>query len=104
VGRELRRRHDRRYLQTAGVRTGSFYYFYKSKADLAVAALEKLWKEEWKPALDEAFSSSLDPLSRLTGYLGALHAKITEQKQKHGKVLGCPICSVGSESAPRRST
>jgi len=81
----------------AGVKTGSFYYFYKSKADLAVAALEKLWKEEWKPHLDEAFSSSLDPLSRLTGYLGAFHSLLAEQKQKHGKVLGCPICSVGSE-------
>jgi len=83
--------------QRAGVKTGSFYYFYKSKADLAVAALEKLWNDEWKPTLDRVFSPSVDPILRLTGYLGAIHGKISAQKAEHGKVLGCPIYSVGSE-------
>jgi len=83
--------------QRAGVKTGSFYYFYKSKAELAVAALEKLWNEEWKPMLDEVFSPSLDPLVRLTGYLNAFPAKLAEQKKQHGKVLGCPIFSVATE-------
>ena len=81
----------------AGVRTGSFYYFYKSKAHLAVAALEKLWNEEWKPHLDQLFSSSLEPLDRLNGYLQGIHACAAEQKEKRGKFLGCPIFSVGSE-------
>src|SRR5580704_5761055 len=64
----------------ADVKTGSFYYFYKSKAELAVAALDKLWKEQWKPGLDEYFSPSLDPLERLSAYLRGLHGKIAEQK------------------------
>jgi TetR/AcrR family transcriptional repressor of nem operon len=81
----------------AGVKTGSFYYFYKSKADLAAAALEKLWQREWKPSLDEVFSPSVDPLLRLSGYLTAIHGKLAEQKERHGKVLGCPIFSVASE-------
>jgi len=81
----------------AGVRPGSFYYFYKSKAHLAVAALEKLWNEEWKPHLDNVFSSSLEPLERLTNYLESIHVRAAEQKEKRGKFLGCPIFSVGSE-------
>jgi TetR/AcrR family transcriptional repressor of nem operon len=81
----------------AGVRTGSFYYFYKSKAHLAVAALEKLWNEDWKPQLDRIFSPSVDPLDRLTGYLQGIYARAAEQKAKHGKFLGCPIFSVASE-------
>jgi TetR/AcrR family transcriptional repressor of nem operon len=81
----------------AGVRTGSFYYFYKSKADLAAAALEKLWNEEWKPHLDDVFSSSIDPLLRLTGYLNGIHGSVVDQKKEHGKVLGCPIFTVASE-------
>jgi len=81
----------------AGVKTGSFYYFYKSKADLAVAALEKLWIEEWKPTLDAVFSPSVEPLLRLSRYLSAIHGKLAEQKKQRGKVLGCPIFSVASE-------
>lgn len=83
--------------QRADVKKGSFYYFFESKCDLAVAALDDLWNEKWKPQLDALFSPSLDPLKRLTGYLESIYAKQVELKQRFGKVLGCPVCSVGSE-------
>jgi TetR/AcrR family transcriptional repressor of nem operon len=81
----------------ADVKKGSFYYFFKSKADLAVAALEKLWVDEWKPRLDTQFSPSVEPLDRITGYLEGMYARQAEHFKKYGKVLGCPVCSVGSE-------
>lgn len=81
----------------ADVKKGSFYYFFDSKAELAVAALEKMWATEWKPKLDETFSSSVEPLTRLTNYLGTFYPKQMEAKARLGKVLGCPACSVGSE-------
>ncbi|HEY3757155.1 MAG TPA: TetR/AcrR family transcriptional regulator [Opitutaceae bacterium] len=81
----------------ADVKKGSFYYFFKSKADLAVAALEKLWTDDWKPRLDREFSPSVSPLDRLTNYLDSLYERHAERFQKFGKVLGCPIGSVGSE-------
>ena len=83
--------------QRAGVKKGSFYYFFDSKADLAVAALERLWNESWKPHLDTVFSSSIEPLDRITRYLESVYERQIEFKQKFGKVLGCPVCSVGSE-------
>ncbi len=83
--------------QRADVRTGSFYHFFKSKADLEVASFETLWKDQWKPKLDQYFSSSVDPLERLTSYLGTIYAFTLETKARHGKVLGCPVCTVGSE-------
>jgi TetR/AcrR family transcriptional repressor of nem operon len=83
--------------QRADVKKGSFYYFYKSKADLAVAALERLWKNEWKPTLDACFSPSTDPLERLKHYFDGIYAHQLETKRVHGKVLGCPVCTVGSE-------
>jgi TetR/AcrR family transcriptional repressor of nem operon len=83
--------------QRADVKKGSFYYFYKSKAELAVAALERLWKEKWKPSLDACFSSSVDPLARLTNYFETVYANQVETKAKFGKVLGCPVFTVGSE-------
>jgi TetR/AcrR family transcriptional repressor of nem operon len=81
----------------ADVKKGSFYYFFKSKADLAVAAFEKLWLEDWKPRLDTCFSPSLDPVARLMNYLGTMHYNHNEHFKKYKKVLGCPACSVGSE-------
>ncbi len=81
----------------AEVKKGSFYYFFASKAELAVAALEKMWRNDWKPSLDARFSSSVPPLERLTGYLDGIYTKHLENFKKKGKVLGCPVCSVGSE-------
>ena len=83
--------------QKAEVKKGSFYYFFKSKSELAVAALEKLWSDEWKPRLDTIFSPSQDPLARITTYLEGLYPRAEETFKKTGRVLGCPACSVGSE-------
>jgi TetR/AcrR family transcriptional repressor of nem operon len=83
--------------QRADVKKGSFYYYYKSKADLAVAALERLWKNEWKPRLDQSFSPSVEPLERLTTYLGMIYEWHKDFKARYGKVIGCVVCSVGSE-------
>src|SRR3954463_5348859 len=81
----------------AEVKKGSFYYFFESKAALAVAALEKMWTDDWKPSLDARFSPSVDPLTRIKGYLESLYSKQCQVKLQTGKVLGCPVCSVGSE-------
>ena len=83
--------------QKAEVKKGSFYYFFESKSDLAIAALEQLWNEQLKPQLDTQFSSSVEPLQRIVNYLEAMFAKQTECQKKSGRVLGCPLCSVGSE-------
>jgi TetR/AcrR family transcriptional repressor of nem operon len=81
----------------ADVKKGSFYYFFDSKAALAVAALEKMWRDEWKPAMDARFSPSVEPLERIKGYLETLYLKQCHVKKETGKVLGCPVGSMGSE-------
>jgi len=87
----------------AKVKKGSFYYFFESKIDLAAEALERLWLTEWKPSLDEKFSPSVDPLKRITSYLEHAYLKQCEVKQRTGKTLGCPLCSVGSEVSTQES-
>ena len=81
----------------ADVKKGSFYYFFESKAALAVAALEKLWRDDWKPRMDERFSPSVEPLERIRGYLEAHYTMQCQVQKDTGKVLGCPVCSLGSE-------
>src|SRR5438034_361727 len=80
----------------AGVNKGSFYYFFKTKADLAVEAYETHWKSN-QPQLDQLFSPQVAPLDRLAQWCNHLYKA---QKEKHGKtgcVGGCPYASVGTE-------
>src|SRR5438477_12856769 len=51
----------------AGVKKGSFYYFFDSKADLALAAIEDDWQKR-RQELDSIFSSTVPPLERLRRY------------------------------------
>jgi len=88
----------------ADVKKGSFYYFFKSKADLATEALERMWVEESKPKMDSIFSPSVEPLDRITAYLKHLHEFQAEVKLVHGKVLGCPVMTVGSETCNCQET
>ncbi len=81
----------------ANVKKGSFYHFFESKADLATAALEARWVNKWKPLLDQQFSPSVDPLKRITSHLEQAYSRQCELQVGTGKVLGCPLCSVGSE-------
>ncbi|MBC8009895.1 MAG: TetR/AcrR family transcriptional regulator [Burkholderiales bacterium] len=81
----------------ADVRKGSFYYFFPGKAELASHAIEEMWKSEWKPFLDKHLSPDIEPVERWRGYFTAAVAQQTRQAEQHGKVLGCPVCSMGNE-------
>src|SRR5712671_3109614 len=82
--------------EKAGVKKGSFYYFFDSKADLAVAALDENWQKR-RPELDSIFSSTVPPLERLQRYCDYGYRFQTEIRSKCGCVLGCPLFSLGSE-------
>jgi len=80
----------------ADVRKGSFYHFFKSKADLEVAALEAHWQRN-RQRWNDLFSPTVPPLQRIGDYLSYVVQKQGELREEYGSVLGCPLCSVGSE-------
>jgi TetR/AcrR family transcriptional repressor of nem operon len=80
----------------AGVKKGSFYYFFESKSDLAVAALEANWQER-KSELDAIFSPTVPPLERIQQFCARIYQDQHEIKAKCGCVLGCPLFTLGSE-------
>ncbi len=84
--------------ERAGVKKGSFYYFFPSKTDLVVAALDAHWHVV-KVHLDRVFSPELAPLDRLRQYFNLMHDRQRAMMEKAGRVLGCPFCSVGSETS-----
>ena len=83
--------------EKAGVKKGSFYYFFESKADLAVAALEEDWQSEMKPKFDAMFSASNPPLERIRLMMRSSYECQKEMLEKDGQILGCPCFSLGSE-------
>ena len=80
----------------AGAKKGSFYYFFKSKSELAAAALESDWKKR-KADMDSIFSATVPPLERLERYFDFVHDRLAEVQRKCGSILGCPLMSIGSE-------
>jgi TetR/AcrR family transcriptional regulator, transcriptional repressor for nem operon len=82
--------------EKAGVKKGSFYYFFESKADLAVAALDAEW-EVRRAELDAIFSPTVPPLERLRKYCEYGYRIQVEIHAKCGCVLGCPLFTLGSE-------
>lgn len=82
--------------ERAGAKKGSFYYFFKSKSELAAAALEADWNKK-KAEMDTIFSPTVPPLERLDQYFEFVRDRLAEIQKKCGSILGCPLLSVGSE-------
>lgn len=85
--------------ERAEVKKGSFYHFFESKHALAVAAIEQGW-EDFRKRLDAIFSASKPPVERLLGCMRELRREQVEMQARHGRVLGCPIHSLGNEMGP----
>src|ERR1700739_4206852 len=82
--------------ERAGAKKGSFYYFFKSKSELAAAALEAVWNKK-RAEMDSIFSPTVPPLERFDRYFDFVHERLSELQKECGSILGCPFVSVGSE-------
>ena len=82
--------------EQAGAKKGSFYYFFKSKSELAAAALEADWKKR-KADMDGIFSATVPPLERFERYFDFVHDRLAQVQTKCGSILGCPLLTLGSE-------
>ena len=82
--------------EQAGAKKGSFYYFFKSKSDLAAAALEADWNKK-RSQMDSIFSPTVPALDRLDRYFDFVYQNLAKVRERCGAILGCPYVSVGSE-------
>lgn len=88
-----------RICESADVRKGSFYHFFKSKTALAIAALDHLWETESKPNLERIFDKTHEPLQRFENLLEYWYSRVIECRDTKGQVLGCPYFNIGTEAA-----
>lgn len=80
----------------AGVKKGSFYYFFPSKSDLTVAAMEADWQAK-QGELDRVFSSQTPPLARIEAYCERALTEQAQRRETAGKIFGCPTITLGAE-------
>jgi TetR/AcrR family transcriptional repressor of nem operon len=89
----------------AGVRKGSFYYFFPSRTDLVVAALEEDWQRS-RAHFDRAFSPLLPPVERLHRFFRLVHESQVDGMKRLKCIVGCVYTrvalSVGPEETPVR--
>jgi len=83
---------------TANVRKGSFYYYFPSKAELAIAAMDASY-QLYEPELANVFSASIPPAERFDRLASFIYEKQKFVEEKYGRVCGCPFASLGSEMA-----
>ena len=82
--------------EKADVRKGSFYYYFESKADLALAAIDASW-QSMRAESDSLFSPTVPPLQRLKNYFDLGYRFQSQMKERYGHVLGCPLFALGAE-------
>jgi TetR/AcrR family transcriptional repressor of nem operon len=82
--------------ERASVKKGSFYYFFESKSDLALAAIDAWWAER-QLLLEKVFAPARPPLERIRDYLDYVAQRQLAAYAATGQVLGCPIYGLGAE-------
>jgi len=85
----------------AGVRTGSFYYYFPSKEALAAAMLERAWARTderiFAPAFDDPDLGVFEAVDR---YTELLEAHLRAVQDRTGVLVGCRFGNFATETAP----
>jgi TetR/AcrR family transcriptional repressor of nem operon len=80
----------------AGIGKGSFYHFFPSKRDLALAAMDADWEQYRTGLYEPAFASDVPPLERIARYFRMV-APWAGSLAGPGIVIGCPFGNIGLE-------
>ena len=86
----------------ADVRKGSFYHFFSSKQELAVAVIDRRWNEDFERIVMPALDAGESPLGRIRALLVGIAHEVGRLTEVLGSVPGCP--SATSRWSSARST
>jgi TetR/AcrR family transcriptional repressor of nem operon len=81
----------------AEIQKGSFYHFFRSKAEVAAAALENYW-ESIHPDFERIFGeTSVPAIQRIINYFDYVYRRQLQRRREMGQVMGCPFVTLGTE-------
>jgi TetR/AcrR family transcriptional repressor of nem operon len=81
----------------AEVKKGSFYHFFPSKRDLALAVLDQSQAFMYETIINKAFAADIPPLARIERFFTTIYDFHKQAKQETGFVFGCPFGNLGCE-------
>lgn len=86
--------------QAAGVTRGSFYHFFTSKNELAIAAIERMWHDAEEQVFIPIFSSGTSNLgNKFRELVEKMKVMQSDCVANHGAAQGCPFGNLGQEMA-----
>lgn len=84
----------------AQVRRGSFYYYFRSKHELGLAALEADWNSLRDEIYEPAFGDEgLTPVARFDRFFDLFEDYYGKRVDPAGRFGGCPIVNISEEMA-----
>jgi TetR/AcrR family transcriptional repressor of nem operon len=83
--------------ERAGVRKGSFYHFFPSKRDLALAVIDDFWRRVKQEFLDASSDPQLKPLERIVRFVELQSSDLETLAASYGAVPGCPAGNLAVE-------
>jgi TetR/AcrR family transcriptional repressor of nem operon len=81
----------------AGVQKGSFYHFFTTKHELALAAVDDMAGYFSRSIFEHAFSADIAPLARIERFFTAVYNYHQQVKDTTGHVQGCPFGNLAGE-------
>jgi TetR/AcrR family transcriptional repressor of nem operon len=107
IGAAVRLLHDRSYTaagvddlcRLAAARKGSFYHFFPTKADLAIAAIDQQWTELKTEVFDPLSTTGAPGLDRVRRLVEATDVRQRRLAADRGAIVGCPFGNLGQEMA-----
>jgi len=81
----------------AKIQKGSFYHFFRSKADVAADALDAYWTTI-QPEMERIFSEpDALPIQRIVNFFDSVYGRQLQRSKESGQVMGCPLVTLGAE-------
>lgn len=81
----------------AQINKGSFYYFFPSKRELLLEALEAHWEHTKCEVFEPAFSVEMPALERISCIFDKAYLRHKALQTETGYILGCPFGNVAIE-------
>jgi TetR/AcrR family transcriptional regulator, transcriptional repressor for nem operon len=83
--------------EVADVRKGSFYHFFASKQELAVAVIDRHWREAYENVVAPALAAGTTPLEQLRELTVGIAGELERLTEELGVVPGCPFGNLAGE-------
>ena len=84
----------------AGVKKGSFYYFFPSKRDLLLGVIDA-YGESYRKMFEDAMNADLKPLGRIQRLFQLVYQSSDSNRKASGCVEGCRVGNLAAELSTR---